>query len=286
LLDSTLVAKINEDTKNVTGIDLLDKAKKLSIQEIEKYESYLDKLLLNSLSQKLPNLFLADEIELLSISRIFPLHSFRGFDINVQSMSVLIKDVLNPLGIMTPSIVPLLKSAIKVESIDSSQEVFLALSPINIKSKKALALFHLSLGDHALHTGKPSNISKTFNKSITENVDNILLDVIGVHSCFLISSSNPLLEEDSLVHLFMQGIIKYGRNTTIGNQTRKFFLKGFSSSLLINKGEDIEVDDKFSKNMRGHMGIRQTATGHEYMFVYNIAVDSMVHDYKRGIFLS
>lgn len=274
------VIKINEEATSATGVNLLETDKRLSIEDIVKYENYLDIIIRNSLSQKFSDGFLADELQLLNNSRPFSVNSFRGF--TISRVSSLVKDSLNSIGIITPSIIPIAKSSNIVECIDEKQENFLTLSSLTIKSRKVFAIFHVIIGNHARSHKKPKSIEGSFEsaKQVIE------LNAVSIAACFLVEPSNELLREDSLIHLFMQAILKYGKNTTIGNQTRKFFLKGVSSSLLIHPGDEIIIDDKLSNHMSGNMVLKTTPTGYEYHFVYNIAVDAMIRDYKRGHFLS
>jgi hypothetical protein len=285
LMEIPLAREINESAKNTTGVDLLNTSKKLTLEDLEKYEAFLDKVVNGSLKHRLPDTFLADEMALLSDTKPFPLHSFRSFDMRAEHISSIAKNILNSLGIITPSIIPLVKSATRVQSIDKEQDNFLALASTQLRGKQAFVLFHVKINTRTNRLlNKPTDLDKAFKEVTNKETNTHFRNVVFPSSCFLISPLNPLLNEESLVHLFLQGILHYGRDLTIGSHTRKFFREGVSSSLLLEKGSKIDIDDKLAGNIAGAMGVQKTPTGYFYDFAYVIGLDLLIRDYKKGQF--
>ncbi len=271
------VQSINDEAKRIIGIDILNHNVQLNHDSIEKYESFLDRVVDNNLSNKYSDLFLQDEIALLEKAKQFSITSFSSFKIG--KINLIAKVAYKSIGLSVPSMVAHIKSAYNIQVLDNEQNHFLVASKIEVKSKSLIALFHISIN-------KTAEFSRGDFKNIEQLAKNAKVDddlAPHVSACFLFDINNSRL--NSPVRMFLQAISKYGVDITIGNSTRKFFLSGFSSKLLINKGDELSMSSLKSAESSWVMSLKSTYTGYNYEFAYSVALNRMERDYKKGLFI-
>lgn len=266
------VARINNEVKNATGVDLLN-SKNITYEDIERYEKHLDRIIEQSLSHKFSESFLADEVGFLDSIEDFPLHSYRALPITIDALMPFVKQVFKAIGISAPSIMPILKNPIRVQKTSNDELYdFFILSVFESKSKPIAALFHMTLGELNV-SSKMYKFSEQFDKSKKIREENEL----SVIACFLFDGTK--INNEAPSNLFLSAIIKYGKDITIGHDTKKFFLKGISSSLLIHKNDEVKFKDDISSSKGfASFAMRETPTGYEYTHLYLIAQDRLMRD--------
>jgi hypothetical protein len=271
------IHEINSLGKEKLGIDLLNYSGSINFADAERYEEFLDNIIELNLSNKYNDSFLQDELTLMGRAKHFSISAFSGFQIG--QINALVKIAYKSVGLNVPAINSHIKDPYIVQVLDEEQLNFLVASKIEIKSKSVIALFHVSINRAAHMVSNP----KTFDE-ISKNA--VINGDIAPHvsSCFFFKNINPRF--DSPIRMFLQAISRYGMNMTIGNVTKKFFLKGVSSSLLINKNNEINLQNElFGKSNKGIISIKQTYTGYEYEYAYTIDTDLLTRDYSRGNFM-
>jgi hypothetical protein len=280
LIDSSLVREINAATFQATGIDIINAKKKLSFDDIEKYEEYLDGLMTKALPRVYSSQFLGDELNLLLDAQAFPLESFRSLNFELKDMKGGVKEIFKGLGYIAPSILPIIKNAERVEQIGDN-ETFFSVSRIEVKSKIIFVLFQISIGARAEYS-LPRNNTNDFK--ITKELIKKFKDekFVNVVSCFLFSHNSPLLE--SPTRMFLHAIDKYGEDMMINGRTQKFYLETVTSDLMIEKGAKVLFPHALGEVET--MGqIKFTPTGFRYRYAYGIQPARIIRDYKRGILL-
>jgi hypothetical protein len=274
LVDSALVQKINSQAKAATGVDLLDKNNILTFTDIDKYESFLEKVVENSLPKKYSESFLADEIALLNIAREYPVNDFRGLNITIESLSPFSKRVFKFLGITMPTALSIIKNSYRVDYLDVRQGNFFTISKLTLKSKDYLLFSQISVGQTNFIRGRP----KTITTALSEIEGEVGADV-NVLICILFNANSTFA--NSPTNMFLQILTRYGKDITIDYVTKKFFLEGYTSNLLIRQGDEILFSDGFHKNTAGSMYVEKTPTGTKYGMLYGLDFEMFTNDFRN-----
>lgn len=261
------VKRVNDEAVSTIGIDLLN-SNNLSMKQIEIYENFLERFIDKNLSVRYSDSFLDDQLELIRTVEDFPTHSFRSFGISQETLTQTVKDSLKQIGIIAPAITPIIKDALRVQRyvIDKDMEVYLSLSQVTVKSKSYYILFHTNVGITRYTKNKLNQVRKfddffKFSNPAESNSFRVI-------TCFLVDCNSPLA--NSPVHMFFNSILKYGKSITIDNTTKKFFLKGRNSNLLIRQGGEIMFNNGSVKGHGFNIFLEKTDTGYKYAFAYMI----------------
>lgn len=270
---------LNDAAKKATGIDLLKPGKHLTFDEIDKYEGFLEDFVEKNLTIKVSDSFLAEEIGLQEKTEDFSLEFFKNF-IFSKDISRAVKMNFKAIGMAIPSILPILRTPIRVQRClgIGGREEFLTLSKFFHKSRTIYAVFHLGKGPIG-HT----DIISSFSALLKERDKNPPVgdaNLINTVTCFFFHESSA--HHQSPINLFFKGILKYAQTVTIGLETKKFFHTGYSSQLLIDKGDNIEILQQtlgVRGAISGHASMRKTKTGYEYENLYFLYAERQVQDY-------
>jgi hypothetical protein len=279
LIEMEAVQIINNEAKKHTGVDLLNFDRKISSVEIERYEEFLEKVIEQNLTKKLSDSFLEDELTLLEDAKDYPLSLYRTFDIKSRHITPAVKQLLNSIGIITPSIASIVKDPLRVVTIDKQGKNFLSISKINLKSKNIYLLFHIATLAHAEVDGAPSSFQDTFKNAKVLSHD----DEAITTSCILFSGKSQ--DITSPLGMFLNGILRYGYDITIDFITKRFFLDGYSSKLLIRQGKDIIYNNGLvgqHEILGGMQFMRAPSGGYKYGFLYSLNTDKIIRDYKSN----
>lgn len=281
LLNIKDVRSVNTEATIATGIDLLDPTNKIGFEEAERYGIFLNNFINNNLNNTYSSSFIDDAAALFEKVETYSIDNFKSIPIKIESLSTLSKSVFKAIGVNVPSIIPILKNPVAVQFIKSDENYnFLSLSKLNVKSKELFIIFHTSVGKYIGVREKLNSLDQVYKAGVDKKIEE---QIHFVMSSFIFTAESAARKTPA--NMILEGILKYGNNITIGGETRKFFLEGHNSNLLIDQEGKISIADNLGKRLKGSLQVGKTATGYRYSFAYVIDIERMNRDYEKGIFL-
>lgn len=275
------VQKVNEYINKRTKVDIINDIT-LSFDDIDRYEEELDEYVKESLIIRIDDSLLSEEMSLLNRTADIKIDLFKTIQFKQDFASKVVKNMFKAIGMTVPSILPIIKSPIRVQHTAGILDEYLSVSKFELRSKTIYVLFHIGTGAFT------EEVKKFSFSSLEEQMKKgnfIPGDEAYGATCFFFNESSAYNVEPAL--LFLKGILKYGKNIGIDFASKKYFNIGTSSTLLLN-GNDIIVNGGLVGGdglTSGHISLRKMGTTYEYSNLYLLNAERMLSDYSKREFL-